>query len=86
MEALPACDVCGRQARFDGPDRLSGTRGWWCRRCFAEHSIGLVGGAGGVYLLLPDETPDEAREICEALAAERHLGGELVAGTFAKSG
>jgi hypothetical protein len=83
LEALPACDQCGRQARFDGPDRISGTWGWWCRWCFAEHTVGLVGGAGGVYLLLPDEIPDEARQICDALAAERHLDGELEAGPSA---
>jgi hypothetical protein len=68
---LPACDLCGEDARYDAIVEMSGTKigAYLCGDHYSERGSGTLGASGDTYLMLTKEVPDWVRDACNRLRA-----------------
>ncbi|PTR29103.1 hypothetical protein C8K36_103475 [Rhodococcus sp. OK519] len=73
LSSLPKCDFCGVTARYDAQIQIGDRSGgaYLCDDHYREFGSGALGATGDTYLMLISEVPDEVREICNQICADR---------------
>lgn len=71
ISELPACDLCGGNARYDAVIEVNADRGgaYLCDDHYSEHGSGTLGASGDTYLMLATEVPKWVQDGCNQLLA-----------------